>query len=191
MKPLYSFLYLILCCATLGLSSCNNCESVVSQFENGDSTWTVYNQGDTLRMVDNTDTVRVFINSQVNSELIPADGFSLSDECIEQYYTRRTSIMQHASNPRRFPGLTVVALRTPETIRVNLVVVNRGDFPIPDINNPQLDELTLEGVTYRDVFDLTVEEPGTPSGLSRIQFNREFGFLHVEYADGRTLTRIP
>lgn len=185
MKSYYTVLYLLL----LGvLSSCNDCETAVAQFQNGDATWTVYEPGDTLRMVDQSDTIRVFVHTLGTSEPIPGDGFGPGDACIEQYYTRRYSVMQHAG--RRFPGLTVTATKTPDDVLVSLVVVNRAEVPIPDPDTPQLAQITLEGATYQDVFDLRLE-PENDGGLSRILFNRAFGFLYVAYADGRTLTRLP
>jgi hypothetical protein len=187
----YSTIFSLAAAAFLLLfSSCNDCTTSVAQFENGDSDWTVYEARDTLLMVDRTNIVRVFVNTRVNSDPVPGDGFDVTDPCIEQYYTRRSSVMQHASSPRLFPALTVVALKTPETVRINLVVAQRADLPIPDINSPQHAQYTLEGVTYQNVFDIINEESG-PDGVSRILFNRDFGFLRVEFADGRILTRIP
>jgi hypothetical protein len=188
MKTVSTFLSLLLFCAMLLLGSCNNCETTVAQFENGESTWTVYNQRDTLLMVDNTDTVRVFLNSQVNSELIPGFGFATADACIAQYDTRRVSVMQHAASPRRFPGMSVVAIKSPDSIRVNLVVVNRGNFRIPDINTPQHAQKLIGGITYENVFELTNEE-AEGNNVRRVLFNRAYGFLQVEFADERTLTR--
>jgi hypothetical protein len=171
-------------------SSCNDCTTSVARFGEDDSDWTVYEARDTLLMVDDTDIVRVFVSTRVNSDPVPGDGFDVTDPCIEQYYTRRSSVMQHAASPRLFPALTVVALKTPETVRINLVVAQRADLPIPDIDTPQHAEYTLEEVTYQNVYDITNEESG-PDGVQRILFNRTYGFLRVEFADGRTLTRIP
>lgn len=190
-RKAYSTTFGLAAAASLLLfSSCNDCTTSVTQFENDDSSWTVYNTRDTLLMVDRTNVVRVFANTRINSDPVPGDGFGPADACIEQYYTRRTSVMQHAASPRLFPALTVVALKTPETIRVNLVVAQHADLPIPDINTPQYAQHTIEGVTYQNVFDVTDADSG-PDGVSRILFNRDFGFLRVEFADGRTLTRIP
>ncbi|PKV76218.1 hypothetical protein [Pontibacter ramchanderi] len=188
MKSIRLVLYLSLFGASLWLASCNNCETSVAQFQNGDSSWTVYNSGDSLEMVDSRtpDTVRVFLNTRVNAEPIPGDGFGPADVCIEQYYTRRVSVMQH--NNRRYPALTVVAVRMPDSIRVSLVVADRAELRIPDINTPDHATLAVGGITYRDVYDVTNPE-SSPTGVSRILFNREFGFLQVAYANGRTLTR--
>lgn len=187
MKPVYTFLYLILGCGMLSLSSCKDCSTSVAQFENGENTWTVYNSGAQLFMRDGTDTIR-FVNTRAISEPIPGEGFSLADACIEQYYTRRVSTMQDPS--ARLPGLSVVAIKQPETIRVSLVVINRAELLIPDINTPQLAEQTINGVTYYDVFDLQDETAVEPNGVKRILFNRASGFLQVEYVSGRTLTRL-
>ncbi|SIT85365.1 hypothetical protein [Pontibacter indicus] len=188
MKSIRLFLYLSLFGASLLLSSCNDCETTVAQFENDDSSWTVYNSGDSLLMVDSrtTDTTRVFRNTRINSDPIPGDGFGPADVCIEQYYTRRTSVMQHPQ--RRYPALTVVAVRTPDSIRVNLVVAGQADLPIPDINKPDYASLPVGEITYQDVYKVVNPDSGA-TGVSRILFNREFGFLQVAYANGRTLTR--
>lgn len=187
MKSIRLFLYLSLFGASLWLSSCNDCETTVAQFENGDSSWTVYNSGDKIRMVDSNrpDTVRVFSNTRINSDPIPSEGFGPADVCIEQYYTRRTSVMQH--NARRYPALTVVAVRMPDSIRVSLVVADRVELPIPDINRPDHASLPVGGVTYQDVFDI-VNTDSSATGVSRILFNREHGFLQVAYLNKRTLT---
>ncbi|WP_230392041.1 hypothetical protein [Pontibacter sp. FD36] len=188
MKSIRLLLYLSLFGASLWLSSCNDCETKVAQFENGNSSWTVYNARDSLLMVDSNtpDTIRVFLNTRVNSDPIPGDGFGPADVCIEQYYTRRTSVMQH--NNRRFPALTVVAVRMPDSIRVSLVVAGRAELRIPDVNTPDHATLPVGGVTYQDVFDLTNPD-STATGVRRILFNREFGFLQVAYFNGRTFTR--
>ncbi|MBX0332508.1 hypothetical protein K3G39_04580 [Pontibacter sp. HSC-14F20] len=177
--------------ASFSLSSCNDCETTVAQFENGDSNWTVYNSGDTLEMVDNgttPDSIRVFVNTRVNSDPIPGDGFGPADVCIEQYYTRRTSVMQHSD--RRFPALTVIAVRMPDSIRVSLVVAGKAELPIPNIDTPDHATYPLEGVIYSDVYDV-VNPDSSATGVSRILFNREYGFLQVAYLNKRTLTRLP
>lgn len=191
MKSIYSGVYLSLLGALLWLSSCNTCETSVAQFLNDDATWTVYNPNDTLRMSDKfagTDTVRVFVHTRLNADPIPGDGFGPADACIEQYYTRRTSVMQH--NARRLPALTVMAIRTPDSLRVSLIVAQRAELLIPDLNNTLPDPQILEGVTYQNVYEVLNPESGE-NGVSRILFNREFGFLRVDYANGRSLTRIP
>ena len=188
MKSIRIFLYLSLFGASLSLSSCNDCETTVAQFENGDSDWTVYNSGDTLRMVDSNtpDTVRVFLHTRINSDPIPGDGFGPADVCIEQYYTRRSSVMQH--NIRRYPALTVVAVRMPDSIRVSLVVAGRAELRIPDTDKPDFASLPIGGITYQDVYKVVNPDSGT-TGVSRILFNRQDGFLQVAYADQHTLTR--
>lgn len=188
MKSIRLFLYLSLFGASLWLSSCNDCETTVAQFENGDSSWTVYNSGDSLLMVDSRtpDSVRVFVNTRVNSDPIPGDGFGPADVCIEQYYTRRTSVMQHSD--RRYPALTVVAVRMPDSIRVSLVVAGKAELPIPNTDTPNHASLPVGGITYQDVYDV-VNPDSSASGVSRILFNREHGFLQVAYLNKRTLTR--
>jgi hypothetical protein len=187
MKSFYSVLSISLLGSLLWLSSCNTCETSVAQFQNDDTTWTVYQPNDSLLMVDHTDTVRVFLHTRLNSDLIPGDGFGPADACIEQYYTRRTSIMQH--NARRFPALTVMAIRTPDTMRVSLIVAQRAELLIPDLNNTLPEPQTIGGQTYQNVYEVLNPESG-PNGVSRILFNRDFGFLRIEYADGRSLTRV-
>ncbi|MCP2044756.1 hypothetical protein [Pontibacter sp. HSC-36F09] len=190
MKSIRLFLYLSLFGAFLWLSSCNDCETTVAQFENGDSSWTVYNAGDSLLMVDSRtpDTVRVFVNARINSDPIPGDGFGPADVCIEQYYTRRTSVMQHSD--RRFPALTVLAVRMPDSIRVSLVVAGKAELPIQNTDTPDHASLAVGGITYQDVYDV-VNPDSSATGVSRILFNREFGFLQVAYLNKRTLTRVP
>lgn len=189
MKTVYTCLYLLFFCSFLLLSACNDCTTTVTQFENGDGAWTVYNTGDTFDMVDKQDTtVYTFANTRVSSEPVPGEGFRPSDACIEQYDTRRVSVMQEPT--RKIPGLSVVALRQPNTIRVNLVVINRADFQIPDINSPQHAQLPVNGRTYSSVFEL-INNESEPDGVKRILFNQEFGFLQVEYASGRILSRVP
>ncbi|PVY41272.1 hypothetical protein [Pontibacter virosus] len=188
MKAIRLLLYLSLLGASLWLSSCNDCETTVAQFENGDSNWTVYNRDDSLLMVDSNtpDTVRVFLNTRINADPIPGDGFGPADVCIEQYYTRRTSVMQHSA--RRYPALTVVAVRMPDSIRVSLVVAGKTELRIPNIDTPDHATYQLESETYRDVYDV-VNPDSSATGVSRILFNREFGFLQVAYLNKRTLTR--
>ena len=195
MKQIYTFTSLGLFAVLLFFSSCNDCNVSVAQFENGDSNWTVYKSRDTLRMVDENNTEFRFVNTRVTSDPVPGDGFSPADACIEQYYTRRASVMQESNNPKRLPGLTVVALKRPNDIQISLVTVNRGELRIPDINSPNAATLEVNGFTYNNVFEL-VNNDSIPDGVRRILFNREYGFLQVEYFEGvtthgRILKRIP
>ncbi|MDX5419735.1 MAG: hypothetical protein LPK09_11010 [Hymenobacteraceae bacterium] len=195
MKQIYTFTSLGLFAFLLFFSSCNDCNVSVAQFENGDSNWTVYKSRDTLRMVDENNSEFRFVNTRVTSDPVPGDGFSPADACIEQYYTRRASVMQESNNPKRLPGLTVVALKRPNDIQISLVTVNRGELRIPDINSPNAATLEVNGFTYNNVFEL-VNNDSIPDGVRRILFNREYGFLQVEYFEGvtthgRILKRIP
>lgn len=196
MKLIYTYFSLGFLCSLLLLSSCNDCTTSVAQFENGDSDWVVYGTGDTLRMVDEQNNAFTFVNTRVSSDPVPGEGFAVSDACIEQYDTRRASVMQETSQPiRRLPGLTVIARRRPNDIQVSLVAVNRGELLIPDINTPQHAQLDINGFTYSNVYEVVNEAPA-PDGLRRVLFNREYGFLQVEYAagettHGRVLRRIP
>lgn len=195
MKQIYTFTSLGLFAVLLFFSSCNDCNVSVAQFENGDSNWTVYKSRDTLRMVDENNSEFRFVNTRVTSDPVPGDGFSPADACIEQYYTRRASVMQESNNPKRLPGLTVVALKRPNDIQISLVTVNRGELRIPDINSPNAATLEVNGFTYNNVFEL-VNNDSIPDGVRRILFNREYGFLQVEYFEGvtthgRILKRIP
>ncbi|MBD1395570.1 hypothetical protein H9Q13_00190 [Pontibacter sp. JH31] len=195
MKQIFTTTTLVLFAILLFFSSCNDCSVSVAQFENGDSNWTVYNSGDTLHLVDEKNTVFRFVNTRITSDPVPGEGFSPTDACIEQYDTRRASVMQETTNPKRLPGLSVVALKKPSVIQVSLVVVNRGELPIPDLNTPQHASLQVNGFTYQNVFDL-VSNDSIPDGVRRILFNREYGFLQVEYfrgvtTHGRVLKRVP
>lgn len=195
MKQIYTFTSLGLFAVLLFFSSCNDCSVNVAQFENGDSDWTVYNTGDTLHLVDENNTEFRFVNTRITSDPVPGEGFSPADACIEQYDTRRASVMQEATNPKRLPGLTVVALKKPNDLQVSLVAVNRGELQIPDLNTPQYAELEVNGFSYRDVFE-SVNNDSIPDGVRRILFNREYGFLQVEYFQGETthgriLKRVP
>ncbi|WP_157578845.1 hypothetical protein [Pontibacter roseus] len=170
-------------------SACNDCSTSVSQFENGDSTWTVYAAQDSLQMLAENDTVYTFVNVRTSSEPVPGEGFDVTDACIEQYDTRRVSVMQQADTPRRFPALTVIAQRRPNDIQVSLAVAGRGTLLIPDVNTPQHASLPVNGFTYTNVFDVAAAD-STGSDVKRILFNREFGFLQVEFFRGRTLKRV-
>ena len=187
MKSLYTLLSAGLCLGALFLSSCNDCTTSVAQFDDADNEWLVYGTQEELQMVDerdlNQDTVFVFKNSSIKSEQMPGEGFDVTDACIEQYDTRRASVMQNSSGDE-LPGLTVVALKRPNDLQVSLVVINRGEFPIPDLNTPQYDSLVINGFTYRDVFQLA--HPDSSSiGVSRVLFNKEYGFLKVVYHNDR------
>jgi hypothetical protein len=184
MKSLYTLLSVGLCAGVLSLSSCNDCTTSVVQFEESDNEWLVYSQQEELHMVDERDleqdTVFIFKNSTIKSEQVPGEGFGVADACIEQYDTRRASVMQEVSAKKRLPGLSVVALKRPNDLQVSLVVINRGEFPIPDLNTPQYASLPINGVTYQNVFKI-VNPDSSSNGVSRILFNKEYGFLKVVY----------
>lgn len=188
MKPISTLLATALCCGTLFLSSCNDCStSVTTPFEPEETTWTVYTNGAKLLMADELDSVYTFTHTQLSSVPVPGEGFEVSDACIEQYDTRRVSVMQESSAPKKkLPGLSVIALKRPNDLQVTLAVSNRGNFQIPDINTPQHASLVVRGVTYTNVFSIINPDSST-QGVSRILFNREYGFLRVAYYNDKTL----
>ncbi|MHC2990491.1 hypothetical protein OB13_02390 [Pontibacter sp. HJ8] len=187
-----------MCCGTLLLSSCNDCApSVITPFQPEETSWTVYSQGATLKMADERDSVYTFTHTRLSSDPVPGEGFEVTDACIEQYDTRRASVMQESSTTpkKKLPGLSVIALKRPNDLQVTLAVSNRANFQIPDINTPQHASLVVKGVTYTNVFSIINPDSST-QGVSRILFNKEFGFLRVVYYNdsvlkNKVLERVP
>jgi hypothetical protein len=140
-------------------------------------------------MKDERDSVFTFTHTQLNSVPVPGEGFEVTDACIEQYDTRRASVMQETGTPKKkLPGLSVIALKRPKDLQVTLAVSNRANFQIPDINTPQHASLVVRGVTYTNVFSIINPDSST-QGVSRILFNREYGFLRVVYFNDKVLKK--
>lgn len=166
------------------LISCEECgEPTITPITEDDAKWLVYNNQDTIRYTSNTNEQVKFLLSNAFTENVPGEGYSISDDCIEEMNTQAGRIVQDVK--QKWPGMATYILKSPNDLRVSLVVQGGPAIEI-DENNPTYPTKRINEVNYLNVFE--VNKDSTKVGdLKRIFFNRDSGFIRVEYYGGRTL----
>lgn len=172
---------------SLFLYSCETCDNpTITNPTEADTDWLVYdyinyykpefeNEKDSL--------IKSFRFQGFMTQNIAAEGTSLSDDCIEKLDTQ--VFAQLADTTKRYPALYTYILKRPDTLEVRLAVENRGDWAI-DQNNPTYPSLEVNGYDYLDVYEVTPDSVKSNS-VKKILFNKQFGFLLVDFYDGRQL----
>ncbi|MBC5994329.1 hypothetical protein [Pontibacter cellulosilyticus] len=175
-------------------TSCESCETAtITPITEEDKTWLAYIQPlpadakpDTIRFVNEKNEDFKFIRTQLHSTQIPGDGYSYDDKCIEQINTQASAVIQDIT--RKMPGLATYILRKPNELQVKLLVENLGTYEIQE-QNPTYPSITIDGVVYEDVFEQDVPGNDTDNKgkVKKIYFNKEHGFIRVEFYGGKLL----
>ncbi|WP_018478556.1 hypothetical protein [Pontibacter roseus] len=170
--------------ATLLFTSCKDCDTTVTQVTEDDTKWLVYDRGDTVRFVnENNETVR-FTTSVLRADQVPGEGFNVTDNCIEQYDIQAVSIIEDTN--KEYPRLATFFLKRPNTFDMALLVEEVGEYEINE-TQPTYPTATVNNNLYSEVFEVVRTDSSKTTNLKRILFNKEFGFLSVEYYNGKKL----
>ena len=126
----------------------------------------------------------LFVNTLLNAQQVPGEGFNVADDCIERYDMQAMSIIKNAQ--KNYPGLATYFLKRPDKFEVTLLVENQGEYTI-DESQPTYPSVEVNSTVYSNVFEVIKTDSSKATNLKRLLFNKEFGFISVEYYDGRKL----
>ncbi|MBD1395569.1 hypothetical protein H9Q13_00185 [Pontibacter sp. JH31] len=170
--------------ATLLFTSCKDCDTTVIQVADDEAEWLVYDRNDSVTFINEKAEEVLFVNTLLNAQQVPGEGFNVSDDCIERYDMQAMSIIQNTQ--RSYPGLATYFLKRPDTFEVILLVENQGEYTI-DETQPTYPSLDVNNTLYTNVFEVTNPDGSKATNMKRLLFNKEFGFISVEYYDGKKL----
>jgi hypothetical protein len=183
MKNTLSSFFMLLS-ATAVLSSCEQCgNTIVTEPTPEDVEWLVYKPGDTVTFVTETSARVRYARTGIFAQTLPGEGFTATDECIEQVDVQLRTIIDDVAG--ELPSLGTRILSKPEELVVEVNVSNTGVWEINEAS-PTLDSVAVNGITYRDVYEI-ISDSIAADGAKHILFNKEFGFLKVEFFNGRLL----
>ena len=175
-------------------TSCETCDTAsITPVTDEDKSWLAYTQPlpadgkpDTIRFINDTNAIFKFVRTQLHSAQVPGDGYSYNDKCIDQIDTQASAVIQDVT--RKMPGLATYILRKPNDLQVKILVENLGTYEI-DEQNPTHPSITIDGEVYQDVFEENVPGNDTDNKgkVKKILFNKEHGFIRVEFYGGKFL----
>lgn len=180
---------LFVCLLSAGfLASCEQCKApVVTELNEADTKWLVYNTTDTVRFTDQTNETVKYVLTDAFAERVPGEGYTFADDCIETQDTQAARVIQNVG--KKWPGLATYVLRRPEKFQINLIVEGQSSFALQE-NNPTFPTLEINGQNYQNVYEF--KKDSTASGsLKRVLFNQNQGYLQVEFYGGKKLVRKP
>lgn len=175
---------------SLFLYSCETCENPkITEPTDVDYDWLVYkiNENESPNFENESNQlIESYKYIGFNSQNVPAEGTSLADDCLEKLDTQ--VIAQIADTTKRYPALYTYILKRPNDLEVRLAVDSRGDWAI-DETKPTYQSLEVNGYPYLNVFEVKPDSVRTNS-VKKILFNKDFGFLQVDFYDGKQLRLV-
>ncbi|WP_162051860.1 hypothetical protein [Pontibacter pamirensis] len=184
---LHSFFLLLL--ATAVLTSCEKCgEVTLNQPTAADAEWLVYKQDASIRFETNTGDTVAYTRSGLFAQQFPGEGFTATDECIESFNVQIRTLMEDVADVE--PALSTRILRQPDNLQVELSVADHGIWEINDEDPPTFESHEVNGTAYYNVYEVVTNNTEN-GGVKRILYNKEFGFLSLEFNSGRWLKRRP
>ncbi|GAB3203243.1 hypothetical protein ABID22_000958 [Pontibacter aydingkolensis] len=175
-------------------TSCENCKSPsITTFTETDTDWLAYTadaptdgKPDTIWFTNDAGADIKFTRTQLYANNLPGDGFTFDDKCIDQMNAQAGAIIQDVT--RKMPGLATYILKKPNDLQVKLLVEKLGTYEIQE-ENPTHASLTIDGLTYVDVFEVSI--PGNDTDdkgkVKLVYFNKTHGFIRVEFYGGKFL----
>lgn len=178
--------FFVLLFATAVLTSCEKCGDVtITQPTPADAEWLVYRQSDSIRFVNESGDNVVYTRSGIFAQSLPGEGFTATDECIESVNVQIRTVIEDVRS--RQPSLSTRILSKPGDLQVEVGVADLGVWEI-DEQQPTYESLEVNGRTYSNVHEVLTNST-QEGGVKRILFNKEFGFLRVEFNGGKILQR--
>jgi len=128
MKKLFAFVS-ILFFGVLLFSSCSKCDTpAITQLKPEDQKWLPYEQGKSVRFVNELGAAVLFTCTSTTTAYVPAEGYSFSDKCIDKQNTEASCIIQDTKN--QYPPLGMFILRSPNNFIVQVAAESRGSWEI-------------------------------------------------------------
>ncbi|MBC5772919.1 hypothetical protein H8S95_02500 [Pontibacter sp. KCTC 32443] len=184
MKRTYTSIVSLLL-GSLFLYSCETCENpTITQISEADVAWLAYKENSRVNFENEVGDIAPYKFISAVAQNVPGEGYSLGDDCIEKLDSQASLTIQDTT--RKHLNLSTYILRRPDSLTVRLAVQNRGDWPI-DKDNPTYPSYDVNGHQYFNVFEV-LPDSTKPNSVKQILFNKEFGFLHVSFYDGKSLT---
>lgn len=185
-RSLSSFFLLLLIAAVF--TSCEQCGNVTrSEPTPADAAWLVYRENDSIRFETETNNRVVYTRSGIFASELPGEGFTATDECIDKLNVQIRTLIEDVDSAQ--PSLSTRITSMPDNLLVELGVANQGFWEI-DEQQPTYETLPVNGQEYSNVYEV-ITNGTTANGVRRILFNQQYGFLSVEFNDGRKLERRP
>lgn len=183
---LSSLLTLLLAIAVL--TSCEKCGNVtITQPTPADAEWLVYRQNDSIRFVTESGSNVVYTRSGIFAQSLPGEGYTATDECIESINVQIRTLIEDVNDSQ--PPLSTRILSKPGDLLVEVGVADHGVWEINE-QEPAYESLEVNGRAYNNVHEVVTNSTST-GDVKRILYNKEFGFLSVEFNGGKTLQRRP
>jgi hypothetical protein len=185
MKKSFTSILMALAGALL-FSACEKCVNpTISEITIDEAAWMMQERGDKLIFKNEKgERVRYDVTAKQSQTVFP-EGVSMEDDCIERLDTQAILIMQDSTTT--LPQLAIYLYKSLSDLEVRLAVQNGGDHEINE-NTPVHATKEINGVTFSNVYELS---PVTPkeNDIKKIFFNKEHGFLYVEYNNGAFIER--
>lgn len=178
-----SFFLLMFASATL--AACDNCGDIsITDPTPEDMQWLVYGNGDTALFRNELGDTVMYLRTGIYPQNVPGDGYSISDDCIEQRNTQITNIIE--DKDRRMPYLGTFILKKPDSLFVRIGVGNKNAWDLKTATD-ELQEVTVGETPYNAY---VFKADSTAGGPKEVFFNKQDGFLKVEFYGGKKLELI-
>ncbi|WP_439882060.1 hypothetical protein ACSX1A_02640 [Pontibacter sp. MBLB2868] len=181
-----TILFLLFASSLLGSCTEKCGDPTITPITESDAEWLVYDTPDTIKYTSNTKETVKFVLSNAFTEQIPGEGYSVTDDCIDKQDTQAGRIIQNVS--QKWPGMATYVIKRPNNLIVSLVLQGNGSFEI-DENNPTYPTLPINGLNYKDVFEIKKDTSSTTKvgDVKQILFNKENGYIKVVYFGGKSI----
>lgn len=179
--------------ATLLFTSCKDCDTTTTQFDEKDVEWLVYDRNDTIRFLNETGDTVTYANTALIAEQVPGEGYNISDNCIGHFDVQAYSVMEDIArsntNTNASPGIATYFLKRENSLEVSVAVNGRGEYKL-NPGQPTYPSVEVNDVLYTDVYEVINNDASKATNVKRILFTKERGFLSVEFYNDKKLELI-
>lgn len=179
--------------ATLLFTSCKDCDTTTTQFDEKDVEWLVYDRGDTVRFLNEVGDTVAYTNTALIAEQVPGEGYNVSDNCIGHFDIQAYSVMEdvarNSTSTDKNPGIMTYFLKRENSLEVALAVDKRGEYKL-NLAQPTYPSVEVNGVLYNDVYEVINNDASKVTNVKRILYNKQRGFLSVEFYNDKKLELI-
>ena len=179
--------------ATLLFTSCKDCDTTTTQFDEKDVEWLVYERGDSIRFLNEVGDTVTYTNTALTAEQVPGTGYNLSDNCIGHFDVQAYSVMQDVARNNtgttKNPGIMTFFLKRENSFDVSLAVDQRGEFKL-NLAQPTYPSVEVNDVLYTDVYEVMNNDDSKDTNVKRVLYNKQHGFLSLEFYNNKKLELI-
>lgn len=179
--------------AALLFTSCKDCDTTTTQFDEKDVEWLVYDRGDTVRFLNEVGDTVTYTNTALVAEQVPGEGYNVSDNCIGHFDVQAYSVMEDVARNNtgatKSPGLATYFLKREKGLEVSVAVDERGEYKL-NLAQPTYPSVEVNDVLYNEVYEVVNSDASKVTNVKRILFNKQSGFLSVEFYNDKKLELI-